>query len=92
MNQCDWESGNPNPEHVHPNRGDYTDVHIESALLSAVIPYSYAISRSQNVAPRDVIAGAAWDIASTIDPFFITDALEWLFDMDPSVYDDCSDK
>ncbi|MGD9163025.1 MAG: RHS repeat-associated core domain-containing protein [Desulfobacteraceae bacterium] len=81
-------SGGGYPEHTHPNTGKYKNVHIES-ILSAIVPYSYAMSDNENTTPNDIIAGAAWDIASTIDPIFITDFIEWILDLEPSIYQNC---
>jgi len=83
------------PEHVHPNAGPYKDVHIQTktaiysaAIVSALLPYSSAVAQNQNATPGDVVGAAAWDIASTIDPFFITDAAELAAGFDPEMYDD----
>ncbi|MGI0015999.1 MAG: RHS repeat-associated core domain-containing protein, partial [Nitrososphaera sp.] len=86
-------------EHVNPKSGPYADVHIQTkaasreagflnSLAPILAPYSDAASRDQNSTPETITSAAAlWDIASAIDPIFLTDAIEWVFGLSPKLSD-----
>jgi len=73
------------PEHVHPNQGPYTDAHIQTAppgrikeLASLLAPFTMEMSGRKGVSNAEFASAAAWDIASAIDPIFLTDLINWL--------------
>ena len=83
------------PEHTHPNKGPYTDTHIEAKgaaaaaiVAEALIPQSQRVSRTPNASPFDLTVAALWDVASAVDPIFVTDALEWAFNVRPEDFCD----
>jgi RHS repeat-associated protein len=82
------------PEHVHPNAGPNTDVHIQTAapgagavagaglgsLLAAnAMAMADAGGSDPAISTGDVIVAGAWDVASAIDPIFLTDLINWVF-------------
>lgn len=72
------------PTHVHPKGGPYESTHIQSlaggAVAAALIPRSCDAASNPDATESDVVGAAAWDLASGLDPFFITDALAWYYD------------
>ena len=85
------------PEHVHAEEGSYTDVHIQSksvaakvaaagaiaAVASAVAPFSQAISQDPAASSGEIVSAAVWDATKALDPIFLTDVIEWAFDVVP---------
>ncbi|HEU4506847.1 MAG TPA: RHS repeat-associated core domain-containing protein [Pyrinomonadaceae bacterium] len=73
------------PEHVHPNQGPYTGSHIQThppgrlrQLASALAPFTMELSGRKGVSNSEFASAVAWDIASAIDPIFLTDLINWL--------------
>jgi RHS repeat-associated protein len=74
------------PEHIHPEGGPFDGTHIQTKTLTiggiitgALIPRSSEAAKKPCPDENEIVGAAAWDIASGIDPFFITDALEYIF-------------
>ncbi len=93
------ESSPGYPEGYHPTGGNYGDVHIQtrragkgagikylSILAGILIPQALRASNDPCNSAFDVGVAGAWDIASTLDPIFLTDALEWIFKVRPEDY------
>jgi len=93
------------PEHVHPRTGPNRPVHIQTAeatkragwkitgiVAAAFIPNSMRASQNPNGSWQDFGIAGAWDIASSIDPIFLTDALEWAFKVRPEDFPQCEGK
>lgn len=86
------EQRDPWPEHVHPNKGPYSKTHIQNeppvsiVIASILIPASMGIVSEAEAGGDPSVAefagAAVWDIFSTLDPFFITDFIDWLMEND----------
>jgi hypothetical protein len=81
----DAEPVNPPPE-VHPSELQPPSPSVGETIVggAAAILAPYAIDRSKdpNASVADVISAGGWDVAKAIDPFFVTDALEWVFGLE----------
>lgn len=90
------------PEHIHPETGPNRPVHIQTAeatkkagwtvtgiAAGVFIPNATRASQNPNGSWRDLGLAGAWDIASSIDPIFLTDALEWAFKVRPEDFPEC---
>jgi RHS repeat-associated protein len=74
------------PEHYNPKSGPYKDVHVQwdpphKRLARILAPQSMLLSGRKNTTNAQFASAALWDVASTIDPFFLTDGLDWAFDL-----------
>jgi hypothetical protein len=70
------------PEHVHPNQGR-TDVHIQTSnpgkeLAMILAPFTMEMSGRKGVSNEEFASAVAWDLASAVDPIFLTDLINWL--------------
>jgi len=85
------------PEHVNPDTGPNSHVHVQTAapgrIVGLAILGSIFAAGSSSVADAaergdpcisqgDVVAAAAWDITVALDPIFLTDAINWWFELD----------
>lgn len=66
--------GMPEAYPAHP--GTVLDLRRLSMILA---PQSMVLSGRKNTTNMQFASAALWDVASTIDPFFITDGLDWFF-------------
>ncbi len=76
------KSGGDYPEHYNPKNGDYEKVHVQwdtpkRRLAMIFAPHSMTVSGRKNATNMQFASAVLWDIASTIDPIFITDGLDW---------------
>jgi RHS repeat-associated protein len=89
-------------EHVNPNDGEFSDVHIETkdaakeaglfgAVGTVLAPYSDAAAKSGDATASEIGSAALWDAAKAIDPIFVTDAIEWAMGMSPRGSDEKND-
>ena len=81
------KSGGDYPEHYNPKNGDYSKVHVQwdtpkRRLGMIFAPHSMIVSGRKNATTMQFVSAALWDIASTIDPIFITDAIDWGLGLD----------
>lgn len=76
-------SGGGYPEHFNPKSGPYDGVHVQwetpKRLGMMFTPMSMALSGRKDTTNAQFASAAAWDIISTVDPIFVTDALDWYF-------------
>ena len=88
------ESGRGYPEHKNPGKGQYSDVHVQtekaakavgylSVIGSVVAPYTQGEAENPGATRSAIISAALWDTAKAIDPVFLTDGLEWMFNLSP---------
>jgi RHS repeat-associated protein len=82
------ERSGPLPSHQHPNAGPYADVHVQTradtaavgfikGLLPILAPMTVAAAASSDATAAEVASAALWDTAKAVDPFCVTDVLEW---------------
>ncbi|HKY27374.1 MAG TPA: RHS repeat-associated core domain-containing protein [Pyrinomonadaceae bacterium] len=76
------KSGGDYPEHYNPKSGDYEKVHVQwdtpkRRLAMIFAPHSMTVSGRKNATNMQFASAVLWDIASTIDPIFITDGIDW---------------
>jgi len=84
------------PEHYNPNSGDHSGAHVQwdppirasaiGAIAAIFAPHSMMLSGRKGTTDMQMASAGFWDIASTIDPIFITDGLEAYFGFSP---DEC---
>lgn len=81
-----WEKSPGYPEHYNPNSGPYSKVHVQidtpvRKLAMLLAPHAMDVSGRKNTTMMQLASAGAWDIAESIDPIFITDGLNWYFDL-----------
>jgi RHS repeat-associated protein len=73
------------PEHYNPE-GREVNIHVQrfppgrlSGIAALLAPMSMELAGRSCTTNGQMLAAGLWDIASAIDPIFLTDALDWYF-------------
>jgi len=85
-------------EHFNPADGQFENVHVQShgdwakamgknasftaAIMAAVAPASSALADDPQASFAEVLSAALWDATCALDPVFITEGINWAFDLD----------
>src|SRR5439155_3457777 len=72
------------PEHVHPDTGGFSDVHVQTAQPKAMLaalfaPNFLSISNDPCASLAELLSAGLWDLAVGLDPLFVTDVLAWYY-------------
>jgi len=53
-----------------------------TAILGEIFaPTLSAVVESRDPTPTELLSAAAWDVTTTLDPVFVTDAIGWIYDL-----------
>jgi uncharacterized protein RhaS with RHS repeats len=80
------------PPHRNTESGPYKDVHVQDAedakgtwteLAMGLAPMTMMLVNDPESSPAEVGSAFLWDATKAVDPIFLTDVIEWVFDVSP---------